>query len=216
MLTINLNLILVVVFCYLVGSIPNGYLLTKALHGKDITKEGSGNVGTLNTFQVSRSKMLAGVVLLLDFLKGFLPVVIMLYVVKLSVVDIFFSSCFIIIGHNFSIWLKFKGGRGLASSAGIFIVLNYTLLITWCIVWLLFYAVKRDVLFSNIFATIIIPVVAIVFRRMYISAMLPFMPESSYGYFIIFLLIITFLILYKHRFVFSRFIPLTEKRLNEE
>lgn len=190
--------------------------MTKALHGKDITKEGSGNVGTLNTFLVSKSKMLAVVVLILDFLKGFLPVIIMMFVLKLSMVDIFISSCFIIIGHNFSIWLKFKGGRGLASSSGIFIVLNYTLLITWCIVWLLFYAFKRDVLLSNLFATILIPVVAILFRRMYISAMLPFMPESSYGYFIVFLLIITLLILYKHRLVFTRFIPLTEKRLNEE
>lgn len=216
MLTINVNFILAVVFCYLLGSIPNGYLLTKALHGKDITKEGSGNVGTLNTFLVSKSKMLAVVVLILDFLKGFLPVIIMMFVLKLSMVDIFISSCFIIIGHNFSIWLKFKGGRGLASSSGIFIVLNYTLLITWCIVWLLFYAFKRDVLLSNLFATILIPVVAILFRRMYISAMLPFMPESSYGYFIVFLLIITLLILYKHRLVFTRFIPLTEKRLNEE
>lgn len=215
MLTFNINLVLSAVFCYLVGSVPNGYLLTKALHGKDITKEGSGNVGTFNTYLVSKSKMLAILVFLLDFLKGLLPVIIMMYVVKLSVVDIYISSCFIVIGHNFSVWLKFKGGRGLASSAGIFIVLNYALLITWCIVWILFYAFKRDVLISNLFATILMPVAAIVFSKVYITAVLPSMPDSSYGYFIVFLLIITFLILYKHRFVFTRFIPLTEKHLSE-
>lgn len=215
MLTFNINLILSAVFCYLVGSIPNGYLLTKALHGKDITKEGSGNVGTFNTYFVSKSKMLAILVLLLDFLKGFLPVIAMLYVVKLGTVDIFFASCFIIIGHNFSIWLKFKGGRGLASSAGIFVVLNYTLLITWCIVWVIFFVFKRDVLISNIFATILIPIVAIVFRKIYISAVFPSKLDSSHVYFIVFLLVITALILYKHRFVFTKFVPLTEKHLSE-
>nr|HMT10602.1 glycerol-3-phosphate acyltransferase [Ignavibacteria bacterium] len=74
--------ILVFVLCYIIGSFPTAYLLVKAAFGKDVTREGSGNVGTLNSFQVSKSKWVGVVVLLTDLFKGLLPVYIMLYVMN--------------------------------------------------------------------------------------------------------------------------------------
>ncbi len=211
MFTFSSSFLLAALFCYLVGSIPTGYLLVKAAKGKDITKEGSGNVGTLNAFLVSKSKRLGALVLILDFLKGSLPVIILLYLLKLNPIDAMFSSCFIILGHNYSIWLKFKGGRGLASSAGILAVINYVLLATWCLIWLISYAIKRAVLISNVAATVLIPVLILIFRRLYYSVIVPALPENSFGYFFAFILVIVLLVLIKHRSVFNTIIPSLEK-----
>jgi len=75
--------ILVFVLCYIIGSFPTAYLLVKAASGKDVTREGSGNVGTLNSFQVSKSKWVGVLVLVTDLFKGLLPVYIMLYVMNM-------------------------------------------------------------------------------------------------------------------------------------
>jgi glycerol-3-phosphate acyltransferase PlsY len=125
------------IFCYLAGSIPFGYLIVRIFHSKDISKEGSGNVGALNAYKVSQSKLIAAAVLVLDFLKGALTVYVLIYVLFLNGPAVLVLSCFIIAGHNYSVWLKFKGGRGLASAAGIFLVINYALLIV-VVIWILF------------------------------------------------------------------------------
>ena len=125
----GVNSILTFIICYLIGSFPTGYFFVKTSCKKDITKEGSGNVGTYNALQVSGSKAIGIIVL--------------------------------IIGHNFSIWLKFKGGRGLAAGAGIFAVLNFWILVSWCLVWVIFYLFKKNVLLSNFFATLFLPLFAI-------------------------------------------------------
>jgi glycerol-3-phosphate acyltransferase PlsY len=77
---INYGLILSCIVCYIFGSVPNGYYMVKFYCRKDLRSEGSGNVGTLNALQVSNSKRMGLIVLALDFLKGLIPVFLMLYV----------------------------------------------------------------------------------------------------------------------------------------
>ena len=92
---------------YLIGSFPSGYVLTKYFNKIDITKEGSGNIGATNVLR-SGSKSLAIITLALDALKGALPVIIFGFNSQLLALAALFSF----LGHNFPVWLKFKGGKG--------------------------------------------------------------------------------------------------------
>ena len=156
-----INYILLCLICYLIGSIPIAYLIVKRKHKKDITKEGSGNVGTLNSYEITGSRSTGIVVLILDFLKGFIPALVLGYFLSLPLTIIFLPLVCIVVGHNFSIWLKFKGGRGLATAAGIGIIVNFWLPIIWCVLYLFTYLVKKNVHIGNIFATVLMPLVLI-------------------------------------------------------
>jgi acyl phosphate:glycerol-3-phosphate acyltransferase len=106
---------------YLFGSIPFGYLLTKYYAGKNILKLGSGNVGSTNVGRIAGRKM-AAITQLLDMFKGFLPVAVYLYFIEdKKIGSEFYVYCVAlaaIIGHDFSIFLKFKGGKGVNTTLG--------------------------------------------------------------------------------------------------
>jgi len=122
-----------ILFTYLIASIPFGYVIGK-LFGKDITKEGSGNIGATNVARTLGKK--AGIlVLLLDLLKGFIPV----YYAKL----LFFDTKYIaivaltaVVGHCFSIFMKFKGGKGVATGFGVLIAISGKVAFISFLVWL--------------------------------------------------------------------------------
>ena len=104
-----MDIILVIFFSYLSGSIPFGLILTKFAGGQDIRKIGSGNIGATNVFRTG-SKFLAASTLLLDALKGYAPVII----TKQYFPELIQLSCLIaFLGHIFPIWIKFKGGKVL-------------------------------------------------------------------------------------------------------
>ena len=151
--------ILLCILFYIIGSIPTAYLLVKYKTGKDITKEGSGNVGALNSFEVSKSRLIGITVLVLDFLKGFLPSFLFLKIAGYSIETMFLPIALIVLGHNFSVWLKFKGGRGLATAAGIIVAVEPVVLLIWCILFLISYVFYRKVHFGNIVATLLLPVI---------------------------------------------------------
>ena len=104
----------IILISYLFGSIPSGYILTKYFSKIDITKEGSGNIGATNVLR-SGSKKLAIITLLLDASKGIIPIIIF-YNSTFSLILAGLSS---FIGHNYPIWLKFNGGKGIATYLGI-------------------------------------------------------------------------------------------------
>lgn len=200
----TINNLIIFVLCYIIGSFPTAYLLVKAKSNKDLTKEGSGNIGTLNSFNVSKSKTIGISVLLIDLFKGIIPVYLMLYVLNLGFPSAMIGACALILGHNFPVWLNFKGGRGLATGAGIFIVINYFIIIGWVIVWFIVFAFKRKVLISNTIATFSLPLYVMLVN------VVPFMLINnnvngfSLLYFNIFSLIITAIILLRHTEVFKR------------
>jgi glycerol-3-phosphate acyltransferase PlsY len=202
---INFTTSLIILLSYLIGTFHAGYIIIKLIYRKDITAEGSGNVGTLNAFKISGSKLAGSAVLFFDFIKGFLPI-FFLSNSGYSPELVYLSSICIVTGHNFPIWLKFKGGRGLATAAGIFLYLNLFLLISWSVFWLIIFWFKKDVLISNFVATFTIPFMAYIIKS---SGMIVLSLSSiSIDFkFIVFTLVITFLILLKHQEVF-KLIPL--------
>jgi len=118
------NIILSFVFAYLIGSIPTSYLMGKIIKGIDIRDYGSGNVGATNALRVLGTKI--GIItLLIDIGKGFVAVQIgKLLISEPTNLFLILMGLFAIIGHIFTIFLKFKGGKGVATSAGVFIALS--------------------------------------------------------------------------------------------
>ena len=115
---------MILIICYLVGSFPTAYIILKKRHDKDITTEGTGNVGAMNSFDVTGSKTTGIIVFVIDFLKGAIPAFVFGYIFQFPIQYIILPMIFIIIGHNYSVWLKLKGGRGLATSAGMVVIIN--------------------------------------------------------------------------------------------
>jgi len=191
--------------CYLIGSIPPAYLIVKLKCKMDITAHGSGSVGTLNALKVSGSRTIGTVVLLVDFLKGALPVYVLIYLLNADFIVVFSSSIFLVIGHNYSIWLKFKGGRGLATSAGIFSVVNVLLVLTWCTFWTFyFFFIKKDVLAANFTATALSPFFAILFKAFYERQSVPLILSEEYFILVIYIFVVSLIILSRHLEIVSK------------
>jgi len=140
---------------YLSGSVPFAYILVKNAQGIDITKTGSGNAGAMNSFEVSKSKLIGIQVLMLDAVKGLLSVYLPLFIFPVSFIFPALGLLFAVFGHCYSPWINFKGGRGLATCAGGAILVFPFLLIVWIVYWMFFYLFKRDILFANIFAIVL-------------------------------------------------------------
>ena len=133
-----MEIILVVSFSYLSGSIPFGLILTKFFGGQDIRKIGSGNIGATNVLRAG-NKFLAALTLVLDILKGYMPVIISLQYFP----ELIQLSCLLaFLGHIFPVWLKFNGGKGVATYLGILLALSIQLgllfIFTWIVVSLIF------------------------------------------------------------------------------
>lgn len=140
---------------YLLGSFPTAYLLMKKIKNIDITKSGSGNVGAMNSFEVSGSAMIGFFVFVIDFLKGFLTVLILNLLFNHSFIFSALGVVFALFSHCFNPWLNFKGGRGLATAAGSAVLIFPFLLFVWVLIWVIIYLMKKDILLSNIGANIL-------------------------------------------------------------
>ena len=129
------NLLLIILF-YLIGSLPFALILTKLSGFGDIRNIGSGNVGATNVLRTG-NKLLAIIVLSLDILKGLIPyLIIHIYFNELSLLNKIFLCHFAVIGHIYPIWLKFKGGKGVATYIGFLFGLNIYIAISFLLIWL--------------------------------------------------------------------------------
>ncbi len=158
---------------YLFGSIPTAYLLLKKTHGIDVTIAGTGNVGAMNSYEVTNSKWIGIIVLIIDFLKGMIPVFIVLYFLESSFFIASLSVLFAVFSHCFNPWLGFKGGRGLATAAGGSAAIFPPMLIAWIVFWILVYIIKKDIHIANIFATVLSLVSILTFYQYLISFAYP-------------------------------------------
>lgn len=154
--------LLIAVGSYLIGSIPFGYLAGR-LCGIDIRTKGSGNIGATNALRVLGKKW-GYAVFLLDFLKAWLPVKlalgwgIALMVHPASAPGALAGLC-VLLGHSFPVWLGFKGGKGIASSAGVMVGLFSLAVFLVCLgMWLLLFTVTRYVSIASIVAAVSLPV----------------------------------------------------------
>jgi glycerol-3-phosphate acyltransferase PlsY len=152
-----------IILSYLMGAIPTAYIAGKILKGIDIRKYGSGNVGATNVFRVL-GKGPGIVVLLIDILKGIIPVAVIADCLQTtSLLERILISLFAVAGHNWTVFLQFKGGKGIATTLGVLIgltirivtirpVLLYTLL-SWVVVFLL----SGFVSLASIIAAVLLP-----------------------------------------------------------
>ena len=148
-----MNYLLSLLAGYLLGSFPTAYVILKFSKGMDITLNGTGNVGAMNIFEVSKSKILGILVFLIDALKGMLSVYLCLLLFPMDFVYPSLALLFAVLSHCYNPWLKFKGGRGLATAAGGTLLLFPILLSIWIFAWVIVYLFKRDIIFANILAT---------------------------------------------------------------
>ena len=150
------NIILIVIF-YLIGSLPFAFILTKLSGLGDIRNIGSGNVGATNVLRTG-NKLIAFLVLSLDIFKGFVPFLILkFYFNDISLLNKVIICHFAVIGHIFPIWLKFKGGKGVATYIGFLLGISPYISISFLIVWLIVAIATRYSSLSSLIAIFVAP-----------------------------------------------------------
>ena len=148
----DINLIIVAVYSYVLGSIPFGLVLTKIFLKKDIREIGSGNIGTTNVLRTGK-KSLAVATLILDLLKGYFSIIITFFYFDNL---ISYSALICFIGHIFPVWLKFKGGKGVATYLGVILALSYKFFLIFGITWLILSFLFRYASLSSILSSLIV------------------------------------------------------------
>ena len=183
---------LIAIVSYLFGSIPFGFILTKIFLKVDIRNVGSGNIGATNALRTG-SKLIAYSTLILDILKAIIPVIY----VKLYYQDLLYISALsTFLGHLFPVWLKFKGGKGVATYVGILVSINIMFGVIFGIIWSITYIISKYSSLASILGSLTIPVY-IYFMNL----------ENVIFYFIIFILIF-----YTHRENIKRLINKEENK----
>ena len=142
----QLDIIYVIIYSYFLGSIPFGLIITKIFLGKDIRNIGSGNIGMTNVLRTGK-KSLAASTLLFDVLKGYISVIIA-YKYFNELIYLSALTCFL--GHIFPVWLKFKGGKGVATYLGIILGISFMFGVVFSVSWLLTIIIFRYSSLSSI------------------------------------------------------------------
>ena len=153
-----MDILIISMISYLMGSIPFGLILTKLFLKKDIREIGSGNIGATNVLR-SGNKIVGYTTLTLDILKAVIPVIF----VKIYYTDfLYFASLSAFLGHVFPIWLKFKGGKGVATYVGILFAINIYFGLIFALCWFIIFGITKFSSLSSLVASISIPVYLII------------------------------------------------------
>ena len=156
-----MDILLIGIVCYLMGSIPFGFILTKIFLKKDIRKIGSGNIGATNALRTG-NKIIGYSTLILDILKAVVPVIY----VKIFYQDLLYiASLCAFLGHVFPIWLKFKGGKGVATYVGILFTINFYLGIVFMISWCVTFFVSKFSSLSSLIGALSVPVYLLILTQ---------------------------------------------------
>ena len=200
--------LLVALIAYLIGSIPTGFLMAK-MRGVDIRSVGSGNIGATNVFRIL-GKGPGVAVLLIDALKGFLPAKFLpaLFLHGMSMSSpryqylALIAGVFAILGHNYTCWLRFKGGKGVATTAGVLIAWVPFAFSIALGSWLLVFGVSRYVSLASIVAAVV----------------LPFAVWGTDGrkFMIYIATMLSLLVIFKHRSNIQRLMEGTENRIGKK
>ena len=149
-----MEIFIIALLSYLLGSIPFGFLLTKLFLNQDIRNIGSGNIGATNVLRTG-NKLIGFSTLFLDILKAVIPIIFIKYNFPNF---IFISSLSVFLGHVFPVWLKFKGGKGVATYVGILFCINYILGFVFIISWFIIFLLSKYSSLSSLLASLIIPI----------------------------------------------------------
>ena len=152
---------IIIISCYLLGSIPFGLILTRVFLKQDIRSIGSGNIGATNVLRTG-NKMIGYSTLILDIAKAVIPVIY----IKLNYPDyVFISSLSVFLGHVFPIWLKFKGGKGVATYVGILLSLKLFYGFIFIGSWLIIFLISKYSSLSSIVASLVLPIYLLLFIK---------------------------------------------------
>ena len=206
-----MSTIILIIVAYILGSVPNALWIGKVFKGIDIREHGSKNTGSTNAARVLGAK-LGILTLILDISKGAIPVALSLFmkadllenITGISNLDFIMIGIFAIVGHSFSIFMKFKGGKAVATTVGVFTVLVPKALLLAAVVFFVIFALTRYVSVSSITAAISLPI--------FIFFLYGDIPYTVFGG------IITILIIVKHKSNIQRLLNGTESRftINKE
>ena len=156
-----MNILIVGFICYLIGSIPFGYILTRIFLKKDIRDIGSGNIGATNVLRTG-NKIIGYTTLILDILKAVTPVIY----VKFNFPEfLYIASLCSFLGHVFPIWLKFKGGKGVATYVGILFAINIYFGLIFITTWLITFALSKFSSLSSLTASFSIPIYLLILTQ---------------------------------------------------
>ncbi len=165
------QIIFAIIISYLIGSIPTAYIFGRLLKGVDIRQHGSGNVGATNAMRIL-GKGPGAIVLFLDILKGFLAVMILPSFFKApGEVSIILIGLFCVFGHIWTVFLGFKGGKGIATTLGVMLALAAKvsglspLLGLALLVWMVFFLLFRIVSLASILSSLALPIFTLIFSR---------------------------------------------------
>ena len=188
-----MEVFIIIIISYLMGSIPFGLLLTKIFLNKDIRNVGSGNIGATNALRAG-NKSIGYATLISDILKAVIPVIF----VKIYYTEyLYISSLSVFLGHVFPIWLKFKGGKGVATYVGILSCINIYLGVVFGIVWFIIFFIFKYSSLSSLIGSLSIPIINFfIFKN-----------EVVFFFVIIFVLIF-----YNHRKNIKRLLNRTESK----
>ena len=209
----SLAYVVTALIAYLLGSFPTGYLAGRA-RGIDIRKSGSGNIGATNVFRTLGRRAGIGV-LLADALKGWLavslipdlvqlifppssevePGIAMLHALKVT------AGVAVILGHNYTCWLRFRGGKGIATSGGVLIALLPVAFLVTLAVWLIAFAISRYVSLASVLAAVALPVAT--------------WQINGRGDLIVVTTLLAVMAIYKHRSNIKRLLNGTESRFGK-
>lgn len=139
---------LLAVLAYLVGSFPTAYVIGKNVRGIDISRKGTGSIGAMNAYAVTGSKTIGIVVGAIDILKGLVVTLLAQY--KFGLTASVIAALFVVLGHNYSIFMRFKGGRGLATAAGSFLIIQPVCVAIYLLVYFVLRAAKLKLYFSSV------------------------------------------------------------------
>ena len=205
-------LVTIAAIAYLLGSIPAGYIAGR-IAGVDIRKLGSGNVGATNVTRVL-GKRFGYPVFLIDFAKGLAAVLIALMIAGTATTNATFidlsagmAALFSVIGHSYPIWLRFEGGKGVATALGSLFGLNWIGAVVMCIVWLTVFQVTRYISLASVTAAVALPItIAIMLGLKQVQSPIVF-------YFALFL---GGIVIFRHRSNLSRLLKGTEPRFDRK
>jgi glycerol-3-phosphate acyltransferase PlsY len=152
-----MRLVVLAVAAYLLGSLPTAYIVVRLARGADLRTAESGSVGALNAFRATGAGWIGIVVLVLDMAKGALAVVLAGSGARLSTLAV--VAALAVAGHNWPIWLRGRGGRGLATAAGALTMVSPVSVPLWGVVWALGYVTSGYIALGTIVATAVLPIV---------------------------------------------------------
>ena len=196
-----MKIALIIISCYLLGSIPFGYIVGKLFKKVDIRELGSGNIGATNAFRIL-GPSLASLVLLGDVGKGILSIYLVRFLNIDNLLILTIAGLAVICGHDWSLFLGFKGGKGIATTFGVVFGLNPTISILALIIWGVVVITTRYVSLSSIFAVISIFIFSILFKQPY--------------EYIIFSAMIMILGIFKHKENIKRLKSKKERKIGEK